>query len=87
MDSDIFHLPAGRALERSVSLCPEKTALVYRGERISYEELNRRVDAFAAGITSLGFGKGGRFVIDLPNSPELVIAFYAFARLGIITTW
>jgi fatty-acyl-CoA synthase len=87
MDRDIFHLPAGKALERSVSLCPEKTALVYKGERISYEELNRRVNAFAAGVASLGFRKGDRFVIDLPNSPELVISFYAFARLGVITTW
>ena len=84
---EIAHLSAGQVLDRSSSLCSKKIALIYKGERISYEELNRRVDAFAAGMTSLGFRKGDRCVIDLPNSPELVTAFYALARLGVITTW
>jgi acyl-CoA synthetase (AMP-forming)/AMP-acid ligase II len=84
---DVANYSAGQILERSVTLCPKKTALVHQGKRISYEELNREVNAFAAGVASLGFKRGDRFVIDLPNSPELVIAFYAFARLGIVTTW
>jgi len=84
---DVAHLSAGQVLERSTSLCPKKVALIYNRERMTYEELNKRVDNFASGIASLGLKKGDRFVIDLPNSPELVISFYALAKLGVITTW
>ncbi|MBN1103052.1 MAG: acyl--CoA ligase [Deltaproteobacteria bacterium] len=74
-------------MERSTRLLPQKTALVYKGERIPYEELNTRVDRFASGLASLGITKGDRMVIDLPNSPELVVAFYALAKLGAISVW
>jgi acyl-CoA synthetase (AMP-forming)/AMP-acid ligase II len=84
---EVAHLSAGQVLERSASLSPQKIALVYKKEKITYEDLNRKVDAFASGLASLGLKKGDRFVINLPNSPELVISFYALAKLGIITTW
>jgi len=84
---DVAHLSAGQVLERSTSLCPKKVALIYNRERMTYEELNKRVDNFASGLASLGLKKRDRFVIDLPNSPELVISFYALAKLGVITTW
>jgi acyl-CoA synthetase (AMP-forming)/AMP-acid ligase II len=38
-------------------------------------------------LSSLGIWKADRFVIDLLNSPELVIGFLALAKLGAITTW
>lgn len=84
---DVAHLSAGQVLERSARLCPQKTALVYEGQRIPYEELNTRVDRFASGLASLGVTKGDRMVIDLPNSPELVVAFYGLAKLGAISVW
>ena len=84
---NVADLSAGQVLERSLSLCPKKVALVYNKERMTYGELNKRVDDFASGLASLGVEKGDRFVIDLPNSPELVISFYALAKLGAITTW
>jgi non-ribosomal peptide synthetase component E (peptide arylation enzyme) len=59
---EIAHLSAGQVFDRSLSLCSKKVALIYKGERISYEELNQRVNAFAAGMTSLGFRKGDRCV-------------------------
>jgi fatty-acyl-CoA synthase/long-chain acyl-CoA synthetase len=84
---DVALLSAGQILERSAYLCPRKTALVYRREKITYEGLNKQVDAFASGLASLGLKKGDRFVVNLPNSPELVVSFYALAKLGAITTW
>jgi acyl-CoA synthetase (AMP-forming)/AMP-acid ligase II len=84
---EFAHLSAGQVLERSAHLCPQKTALVYKGKRITYEELNTRADHFASGLASLGVKKGDRIVIDLPNSPELVISFYGLAKRGAITVW
>jgi fatty-acyl-CoA synthase/long-chain acyl-CoA synthetase len=84
---DVAHLAAGQVLERSARLFPRKTALVYKGQRIPYQELNTRVDRFASGLASLGVTKGDRVVIDLPNSPELVVSFYGLAKLGAISVW
>ncbi|RJR29650.1 MAG: long-chain fatty acid--CoA ligase [Desulfobacteraceae bacterium] len=84
---DVASLSAGEVLERSALLFPRKPALVYKEQRIPYEELNTRVDRFASGLASLGITKGDRVVIDLPNSPELVVSFYGLAKLGAISVW
>jgi fatty-acyl-CoA synthase len=84
---DVASCSVGQVLDRSLSLCPEKPALIEGRERITYGDLNKRVNRFASGLSLLGIRKGDRFVVDLPNSPELVIAFCALAKLGAITTW
>jgi len=40
-------MPIGGILKRTASLFPEKTALVYGSERLSYRELNDRVNRLA----------------------------------------
>jgi len=84
---EVAHLSAGQILDRSTQLSPQKVALVYKGERMTYEQLHQQVNSFASGLSGLGLKQGDRVVVDLPNSPELVIAFYGLAKLGIITTW
>lgn len=51
---------------------------------ISYRELHREVNAFAATLVELGVGKGDRVVIYLPNIAEAVFAMLACARIGAI---
>ncbi|MFT3792668.1 MAG: propionate--CoA ligase [Rudaea sp.] len=51
---------------------------------ISYRELYREVNAFAAVLASLGVKKGERVVIYMPNVAEAVFAVLACARLGAI---
>lgn len=84
---DLKDLAVGEVLERSVRLCPDKEAIISGERRVTYAELNRLVDQFAAGLKTLGYQKGDRVAICLHNSLELVISFYALARLGIITVW
>jgi long-chain acyl-CoA synthetase len=54
------------------------------GGKLSYAELNRRVDQFAAALTRLGVKKGDRVALMLPNSPHFVITFFAAMRIGAI---
>ncbi|MGI5822431.1 MAG: class I adenylate-forming enzyme family protein [Dethiobacteria bacterium] len=84
---DVQDCTVGEVLERGALLCPDKEALVFGAKRINYYDLNVLVDSFAAAISELGFKKGDRIAIDLPNSPELVISFFAAAKLGLIATW
>ncbi len=56
--------------------------LVLGDTRISYAELQRRVDATAARLADLGVTKGDRVGILAANSPEWVITFFAVAGIG-----
>ena len=51
---------------------------------LTYRELHREVNVFAAVLASLGVKKGGRVVIYMPNMAEAVFAVLACARLGAI---
>src|SRR5713101_2805350 len=51
---------------------------------LTYAELDRRADRFAAGLQSLGVRKGDRVALLLPNCPQFVIAFYGALRAGAV---
>src|SRR6185503_14776737 len=52
------------------------------GNRLTYAELKREVDAIAAGLRELGIGKGDPVAVFMPMVAEAVIAAYAIAKLG-----
>lgn len=58
--------------------------LVYRGREIAHAELAAESRRVAAGLKSLGIGKGDRVAIWLPNAPAYLAMFFACARLGAI---
>ncbi|WP_066097590.1 propionate--CoA ligase [Xanthomonas massiliensis] len=51
---------------------------------ITYRELYREVNAFAAVLVRLGVGRGDRVVVYMPNMAEAVFAMLACARIGAI---
>ncbi len=51
---------------------------------ISYAELHREVNAFAAILLRLDVGRGDRVVIYMPNMAEAVFAMLACARIGAV---
>ncbi|MET9514700.1 AMP-binding protein [Streptomyces sp. NPDC002994] len=61
-----------------------RTALVHGGTRITYANLNRRVDRMAAGFRLRGLRPGQRVVVQLPNVPEFVITVFALMRVGAV---
>ena len=71
-----------RALRWNVHRRPEKEALVDADQRLSYAELDRRVDAVAAGFAELGFGDGDIAAILADNSADYIVQMLAVNRLG-----
>jgi acetoacetyl-CoA synthetase len=70
---------------------PGRTAVVFESEagragRLSYAELAGQVARVAAGLRSLGVGRGDRVAGYLPNAPEALIGLLASASLGAIWT-
>lgn len=54
------------------------------GGKLTYRQLNEKVDRMATALYQLGVRKGDRVAIMLPNSPHYVITFFACMRLGAI---
>jgi non-ribosomal peptide synthetase component E (peptide arylation enzyme) len=77
-------LSTGQVLERSANDVPDKTAVVDGDRRKTFKELNHMADALASSFSKLGFGKGDRVAIYMANSIELMVAFYALQKLGVI---
>jgi fatty-acyl-CoA synthase len=68
-------------LEASVAHHPARTAIDYYGWRFTYAELKREVDALAGYLQQrLGVARGERVLLDLQNSPQFVVAYYAILR-------
>ena len=65
---------------------PEREAIVYLGAGISYAELDRLADRFAAWLRDHGCRRGDVIGVHLPNTPQYVVAYVAAARLGVVLT-
>jgi long-chain acyl-CoA synthetase len=63
---------------------PERTALLFEGEQISYRELDRRAAVAAAALRAEGIEADDRVAIKLPNTPAYVAAYLGTLRLGAI---
>ena len=61
---------------------PEATALVFKGKKISFGEIERASDAFARGLREIGVKEGERVALLLPNAPQFIIAELAAWKLG-----
>jgi long-chain acyl-CoA synthetase len=63
---------------------PDHPAIIFKGRRISYRELDESADRFGAALQELGVAKGDRVAIHLPNVPQFGIAYFATLRIGAI---
>lgn len=74
--------------ENAVS--PEADNLVYgfphQGVMLSNKDLYEQVSVAAQNLLDLGFVKGDRLAIILPNCYELPITYFAASQIGLITT-
>ena len=82
----LIYQTIGNALQVTAETYPEQEALVvcHQDVRWTYQELNRRVDDFAAGLIALGFEPGDRVGVWAPNCAEWVLTQFATARAGLI---
>ncbi len=69
-------------VDETTRMRPDHTALIFKGERISYRELTWRSDALAAALVKQGIKKGDRVAILMPNCPQYVIAELAIWKAG-----
>lgn len=74
------------AVARSVRDCPDAVAYDFLGATATYRELGDAIDRCAAALSGLGLAAGERLTISMPTSPQGVVAFYAAAKLGAVSS-
>ncbi|MFK4269798.1 amino acid adenylation domain-containing protein [Streptomyces milbemycinicus] len=65
-----------------VARTPDATALVFRDERLTYADLDARVERLARVLAGKGAGPGETVAVALPRSVELVATLLAVHRTG-----
>lgn len=71
-------------LENSARLFPDKVALRFEGQQVTFQELDIACNHLAHGLSKLGLAPGDRGVVMMPNSIHQVTVYYALAKIGAI---
>jgi fatty-acyl-CoA synthase len=79
----VNELTLGRWLADRARLTPDRVAIRFLGDDLTYAELDRRATRLAAGLAARGLQRGDRLATLTASSPDHVATFFACARLGV----
>jgi acyl-CoA synthetase (AMP-forming)/AMP-acid ligase II len=77
-------MPLDTLLSRHARYRPQHTAVMFEGERITFAELDRRVNRVANTLLALGLRKGDKVATVLENCVEVIELYQAAARTGLV---
>jgi long-chain acyl-CoA synthetase len=69
-------------LSETAHAYPDRPALLFKGNRLTYAELEHESDAFAAALAAMGVARGDRTALCLPNCPQFLIAELGVWKAG-----
>jgi long-chain acyl-CoA synthetase len=72
------------AFERACETYPDKTAVLYLGERFSYRKMKELIDRFATGLYDLGVRDNDKVMLYIPNCPQFLIGYFGAQQIGAI---
>lgn len=73
-------------LDRAVEQYGEKVAIIDDVKRLTYKQLNARVNQLSRGLMELGIEKGDKVAYLAPNTTEMLEGFYGVYGAGGIMT-
>lgn len=74
--------PLPALLEDVASRSPQSVCLSYQGASYTYAQVDELSSRFASALGSLGFQRGDRVALFLPNMPQFVFAFFGTLKAG-----
>jgi long-chain acyl-CoA synthetase len=72
----------GELLDSTVKSYPDKIAVVFGDQELTYKELNKRINSLACGLASHGIGKGDWVMEFIPNGLNLLLTHFAVVKVG-----
>lgn len=76
----------GEIIKKSAHLFPENIATVFEGTRLTYRDLNCRVNRLAQALMTLGLDKKDRLTVLSENTHKYLEIYFAAGKLGISVT-
>jgi long-chain acyl-CoA synthetase len=67
-------------LQNTAHLFPDKTALIYRAQHLTYSQIDESANALAHTLVKQGLEPGDRVAVCLPNCPEAAIAVFGVLK-------
>lgn len=80
----VRNVPLHEALRQRARDTPDKAAYLWYGRSVTFAEIDRTSEAFAARLAELGVKKGDPVVLYMNNCPQYVMAHYGIQKLGAI---
>src|SRR3954471_12960336 len=77
-------MPMGQLLLRSARRDPDKEALVFPGERLTYRELADRAWGVANSLVAMGVQPGEHVGVFMTNHPDLVASVFGASMIGAV---
>lgn len=74
----------GAIFSRHAVYRPNHPAVVFKENRLTYNEFNQRINQLANGFLNLGIKKGDKVATLLPNCMELLEIYWACAKTGAV---
>ncbi len=74
-------------LEQNAQNTPDKTALVFKNEELTFGELLWKVRSCANLLSNRGIAQGDRVIIMIPMTPELYITLLAVISVGAVVVF
>jgi long-chain acyl-CoA synthetase len=81
---DVPDISLGQMLEKTTSRYPDNVAVVFINNKITYAKLDEMANRFANVLKKLGVKKGDRVALHMPNTPQMVFAYYGTVKLGAV---
>lgn len=70
--------------DRACVKYPDKTAIIYLGERFSYMSLKNLIDRFATALHDLGVRDNDKVMLYIANCPQFLIGYFGAQQIGAI---
>src|SRR3989304_1707326 len=74
----------GEEFDEFVNGYPDRIALAFNGQYVSYREMGEKVNRLALHFINAGLRTYDRMIFQLPNEPEFVYCYFAAVKIGVI---
>ena len=71
-------------VRRAAQTAPDRPALLFQGSALTWAQVDTQVDALARGLLGLGLAQGDRVALQLGNTPDFPLAYFAVLRAGLV---
>ncbi|MGB9870619.1 MAG: long-chain-fatty-acid--CoA ligase [Anaerolineae bacterium] len=79
---DYPEVPLYHFVEENARKYPDHVAIIFKGGKITFRQLDELTDRMAAALAKMGVKKGDRVALLMANCPQFVISYFGILKAG-----